>query len=694
MIPMQKLLHGLARLSQQRDLLLIVVFAAILLMMILPLPPLMMDILITLNISASIIIMLMALQLHAPVHFSTFPSLLLVTTLFRLSISIATTRLILIEGDAGAIVETFGEVMAGGNLIVGLVIFLIITVVQFLVITKGADRVAEVGARFTLDGMPGKQMSVDADVRAGNIDQVDAKRARELLDRETKLFGAMDGAMKFVKGDAIAGLVITAINLIGGIAIGMTQFGYGFGDALALYAILTIGDGLVAQIPALLISVSAGTIVTRVTNPQGVDLGTEIGEQITANSRTVLLAGLAIAAFGFVPGFPTLIFLLVGLGMTGGVIMTVRRTEREERIGASDWDRLRVKNDEICQDIENRTGAGPTVTIILPSSIRTIDSRHFYVTLDDVSQSLEREFGIPMGSWRFRINEHDDHGYEIMIKDDVMARGKVWSDCVFVKANASYLTTLGIEFNRHFGMHEGVLVHDSYREKLEQEKISYWDCMDQIMMDLKRTVASNLGLLVGLQSTASLLDKLGRSNPTLVADLRESLSLNQISSVLRIFVQERMPMTSKVRILEAILEWAPKKPDPYDVLQYVRVSVSDFITNRFAPDGFLPAVVVAPSLESFIREGFRAAEDQRYLILDNEISSLIAAQVKALTDENYIRGKDPVLLTQQDVRRALFNVLQEHGIYMPVLAYQEILPQTIIYPIGFISPDAAASDAA
>lgn len=691
---MQKVLQALAKLPQQRDVLLVIVFAAILLLMILPLPTLLMDILITLNISASIIIMLMALQLHSPVHFSTFPALLLITTLFRLSLGIATTRAILLEGDAGAIVATLGEVMTGGNLIVGLIIFIIITITQFLVITKGADRVAEVGARFTLDGMPGKQMSVDADVRAGNIDQVDAKLAREMLEREAKLFGAMDGAMKFVKGDAVAGLVITAINLLGGIAIGMLQFGYSFGEALNLYAILTIGDGLVSQIPALLISVAAGTIVTRVSNPKGMDLGTEIGQQVTANYRTVILAGAAIAGFGFVPGFPTLIFMFVGFAMIGGVLMTIRRAEAEERVGTSDWEKLRAMHDRTCDDIELRSGSGAAITLILPATIRGFDPKVFYLHFEDVREALEREFGIPMGSWRFRINDQDDNAYEIAIKDDVMTRSKVWGDCVFVKANASYLQTLGITARHHFGANEGTLVHVSERHKLDEENIPCWDSLGQIMMDLKRTVAVNLGLLIGLQSTSNILDGLAKSNPTLVADLREGLSVNQIASILRFYVQERMPLTSKVRIFESILEWGPKKPDPYEVLQYVRVAIGDFITNRYAPDGFLPAVVVAPTLESFIREGFRAADEQRYLVIDNEISVLIARQVKALTNEHYTRGKDPVLLTQQDVRRALYNVLHEHGIFIPVLAYQEILPQTIIYPIGFISPDAPLDQAA
>lgn len=212
-----------------------------------------------------------------------------------------------------------------------------------------------------------------------------------------------------------------------------------------------------------------------------------------------------------------------------------------------------------------------------------------------------------------------------------------------------------------------------------------------ILMDLKRSLANNMSLLIGFQATSNMLDVLLRSNPSLVEGLREALSNNQISAILKLFLQERIPMTSQVRIFEAILEWAPKRPDPYEVLQQVRLAISDFITNRFAPDGFLPAVVVAPTLEGYIREGFRAAEDQRYLILDSAISRNVANQVRTIIQEHFERGKDPVLLTQQDVRRALFNILQEHGIYMPVLAYQEILSETTIYPIGFITHEQAIS---
>ena len=673
--------------ARQRDLILIVILMLILLMMFLPLPSFLMDILQAVNIGSSIVILLMALQMHKPSQFSTFPALLLVTTLYRLGLSIASTRLILLEADAGKIVQTFGEVAIGGNLVVGMVIFLIITIVQFIVITKGADRVAEVGARFTLDGMPGKQMSVDADVRAGNIDKFDAKLAREDLEIEAKLFGAMDGAMKFVKGDAVASLIITAVNLLGGIAIGMTQLGLPFAEALNVYSVLTIGDGLVGQIPALMISVAAGTMVTRVTNPTGIDLGSEIGDQITASTKTVVYSGLAIAAFGFVPGFPTFIFLAIGIGMSGGLILSGRQKDQREKKMFNTWRGMTEINDGICADIERRTGMPSPVLIELPRILECFDPRRFFSLLGDVNSSTERDFGVPMGIWRFSYNDSNTGEYSIFIKGDVLCSGKVRTDCVFVKANASYLDALDIPYLLHFGVEEGVLVSTDHTAKLQKEKISYWDALDQLAMDVKRTVANNLSLFIGFQATANLLDEVAKSNPVLVGDLRDNLSTNQISGVLRVLVQERIPMTSQIRILESILETAPKKPDPILVLQSVRITIGDFISHRFAPDGFLPCVILAPSLESFIREGFRTANDENFLILDNEIAAAIVRQVKAVSKDVYKRGRDPVILTQQDIRRAVHNVLHEHGIYVPVLAYQEIIPQTVIYPIGFIGTE-------
>ncbi|QPC44332.1 FHIPEP family type III secretion protein [Kaustia mangrovi] len=675
--------------AQQKDIFLVAVFGLVLLMVILPLPTMAMDVMITLNISASIIIILMSLQMHNPVQFSTFPPILLVTTLFRLAISISTTRLILIEGDAGRIVETFGQVAVGGNLVVGLVIFLIITVVQFLVITKGADRVAEVGARFTLDGMPGKQMSVDADVRAGNMDQVDARAARQGLEREAKLFGAMDGAMKFVKGDAIAGLVITAINLLGGVAIGMFQRGLGFGEALNLYALLTVGDGLVAQIPALLISVAAGNMVTRVSSPKGMDLGTEITQQIAANHRTIITAGVVIALFGFVPGFPTVIFLAVGAAMAGGVAWTMRRQYRDVLKAHKDWRHRMAALQQEYADLEMRTGMKEALRLVLPREIFKLDVMSFCVAFDSIRDDMMQEYGLPGRHWRLEVDEDSEYDYRIYINQELADSGQFRMDSLFVKVNASYLDALGIPHIAGFGHRQGALVSAEYEDRLAEENIAFWPAMEQLLMHVKRVVVERLDILASFQNTAVILGEVQASNPALVGDLREAASNNQIAGVLRHLLGERIPVTSRVRILEAILKWSQRRPDPAYLVQKVRIEIADFITKRFADNGFLPVIVVSPTIESFMREGVRNTEEGNYLVLEPSVSAHIVRQARQICGEDFRRGRDPVLIMQQDVRYAMHNVLHEHGIYLPVLAYQEVTPETVIYPVGFLTADPA-----
>ncbi|MBN9117043.1 MAG: FHIPEP family type III secretion protein, partial [Pandoraea sp.] len=280
-------------------------------MIIIPMPPSVMDLLIALNLGLSLLLLMVALYINEPLDFSAFPSVLLMTTLFRLGLTISTSRLILLRADAGDIVYTFGDFAAGGNIVVGMIVFLIITVVNFIVITKGSERVAEVGARFSLDGMPGKQMSIDGDLRAGTIDAAEAKRVRRIVQKESQFYGAMDGAMKFVKGDAIAGLVIIVVNLLGGIGVGVFMRGMSAGDAAAIYAILSIGDGLVSQIPALLISVTAGIIVTRVPGEQRRNLARELTDQLAAQPRSLTLAAVVLVLFGLIPGFPMHYFLLL-----------------------------------------------------------------------------------------------------------------------------------------------------------------------------------------------------------------------------------------------------------------------------------------------------------------------------------------------------------------------------------------------
>lgn len=689
---MEKKNSFFVNMTEHKDVFLLLVIVVVLLMMILPLPTFLMDIMITLNISAAILILLMTLQLRTPTQFSTFPSLLLVTTLFRLAISISTTRLILIEGDAGKIVETFGNVVISGNLVVGFVIFMIITVVQFLVITKGADRVAEVGARFTLDGMPGKQMSVDADVRAGNIDQAQAKAQRQVLEQETRLFGAMDGAMKFVKGDAMAGLVITLINLVGGIGIGMGQLGYSFGEAAQLYALLTIGDGLVAQIPALLISVAAGTMVTRVTNPHGLDLGTEIGDQISQNHRTMMLGGAVIGLFGFIPGFPTAIFVLVGAGLSVFAYTLNKRRTATPSLPKAEWQEMIELHNKNSEDLKKTVQGSDTIKLILPNSILNFNPVQFQMDFGPLANKMEKFLGIPVGFWSYDINENEETRFEIMIGSDRISAGEVNPDCFFVKANFSYLKEMDIPVESHCGKAEGCWVKFEHGEKLSEENISYHAPLDMILLDLQYAAVSNLDRFVTYQTTLRLLDDESRANPALIEDLKSKIGVDQLCNILKSFVSERIYLKSRTRVIEAILNWAPKCTDPLTVVQHVRAEIDDVISSRFGPDGFLKAIVIAPAMESAIRAGFRKADDESFVVLDSEMSEFIVQQVRSMVDETFKPGSSPVILTQQDIRRAIHNVLVQYGLFVPVLCYQEVTPDILIYPIGFISTDVSEYD--
>ncbi|WP_273795107.1 FHIPEP family type III secretion protein [Brucella intermedia] len=681
-----KLVHLFSVALRQKDVIMVLMFALILLMIILPLPEVLIDILITINISASILVLLTSLQLRSTSNFSTFPSLLLFTTLYRLAISISTTRLILVDGSAGQIVRTFGEVVVGGNLVVGLVIFLIITLVQFLVITKGADRVAEVGARFTLDGMPGKQMSVDADVRAGNLDHSDARQARQHLELEAKLFGSMDGAMKFVKGDATAGMAIIVVNLLGGILIGVMQRGLPFGEALQHYSLLTVGDGLVAQIPALMISVAAGNIVTRITKPQGMDLGAEISQQLFSNRRTIFVSGVVIAAFGLIPGFPFMVFLTIGLLLTGWVLGNTIQDKKNSTLAEQDWSCKQRLIASICELNQRKTGAKETLRLVLPTSITTVQVSYFWQALEGLRSSIEKEFGISAGYWTFEIGTHSEN-YQIFIKQNLVATGKFLAGSVFVKAHPTYLRELDIACHTDFGVREGGMVDESFIPKLREEKIEFWTPAEQLLLHIKGTLISRLEDLADIQSIDNLIVGVRRSNAVLVNDLNEALSRQQINQVFRFLLRERIPVTNCVPILEAILEAAGRRADPYYILQKARLAIGDFITRRFAPDGFLIVIVIAPTLESFIREGIRPTEEGTFLILEPSICRQIASRAREVVGEGFKRGEHPVFITQQDIRYTLHSVLHEHGIYLPVLAYQEVSPNTVVYPVDYLSVD-------
>ena len=450
-------LHAITR---RNDVLLASLLVAIVFMMILPLPTELIDVLIGVSMGIAVILLMLAIYISSAAEFFAFPAVLLLTTLFRLALSISTTRLVLLQADAGAIIDTFGNFVVAGNLVVGIVIFLIITIVQFLVITKGAERVAEVSARFSLDAMPGKQMSIDGDMRAGVIDMDEARRRREKVEKESQLYGSMDGAMKFVKGDAIAGLIIIAVNLVGGLVIGMTQRGLALEEAVQIYSILTIGDGLVAQIPALLIAMTAGVIVTRVSTEETENLASDIGQQFGAQPKALLVAAGLMVAFSLIPGFPTKTFLALA-AVTGGAGLLLLRSvsrrkadEGESRITSVLTPVSTEASSEAEVDAQLRgeqeiTLGAPLLVDISASVQEHLDMRALNREAARVRRALYLDLGVPFPGVHVRFNENlPERVYAILLQEIPVARGDLRPGYVLYADHVRQLDVLGLPSER------------------------------------------------------------------------------------------------------------------------------------------------------------------------------------------------------------------------------------------------------
>jgi len=527
---LQAALQGLAlKAASRNDIVLAVMIVAIIFMMILPLPTLLVDVLIGMNMTLSAVLLMVAMYLPTPLAFSSFPSVLLVTTLFRLGISIATTRLILLQGDAGSIIDTFGNFVVGGNLVVGLVVFLILTIVQFVVITKGAERVAEVAARFSLDAMPGKQMAIDGDMRAGTIDMDEAKRRRRAVEKESQLYGAMDGAMKFVKGDAIAGLIIVAVNLLGGILIGMLQRGMTAGKAMQTYSILSIGDGLISQIPALFISICAGIIVTRVQSDEGPsNVGKDIGSQIMAQPRALIIGGCIALGMGFIPGMPSFVFLLLGIPLIAmGIAMRPRR-QIDEKTGEITEVPALAASDSAARKPTRGDGTDefvPTVPLILDvaDNLRTaLKADELNDELIKIRRALYFDLGVPFPGIQLRFNDRlDANTYHIVLTEVPVAQGMLRIDQVLVRESADKLSALGVDFEKDRAFLPGVesiWVATETAELLSRAGMSFMNPTQILTFHLATVLRKYSAEFIGVQETRFLLGAMEQRFPDLVKE--------------------------------------------------------------------------------------------------------------------------------------------------------------------------------
>ena len=671
-------------LSKRQDLLLVVILILIIFMMILRLPPLLMDMLIAVNMSIAVVLLLVAIYLKSPTDFSTLPTVLLIATLFRLSISISTTRLILLEGNAGKIVETFGQFVVSGNLVVGLVIFLIITIVQFLVITKGSERVAEVSARFTLDAMPGKQMSIDADMRGGVIDINEAKARRQKLEKESQLFGAMDGAMKFVKGDAIAGLIITAVNILGGVTIGVAQQGMPMGEALEIYSILTIGDGLVSQIPALFLSVATGTVVTRVQGKEEVDLGTDIGQQLIDSPKTLQISSIVLVGFAMIPGFPTVIFLILAGAIGSAGFITARNRKMVGATSGLKW-----------PDFGDPSQV-PVVLTLGNTLHDKLSPPDFHEFLAPIKQQFLRETGISFPA--FAVIKGDlptETGCVVELEAVPVGQAEIQPDAHFFEAGREALDLAGIELaDDRQDIHlqaEGVWLAEGEQKKLTEIGFTPAAPEQVLARHLAKSVRGIAHELIGVQETRKLLDDLSGDFGELVDEALKVVPLQKTTEILKRLVAEDVSIHSLRRILEALVEWGNKEKDPILLSEYVRSSLSRQITNRHTDgNSTISAILLTPDVEDLIRESTRKTAVGSYLVLPPDQADVIVNNLKAQLQSGGTLIREPVVLSSMDVRRHFRTLLENEGMKLPVLSYQELESEIAILPRGLVTGQQAA----
>ena len=683
--------------TSRNDLVLAFFLVAVIFMMILPLPTWLVDALIGINMTISAILLMVAMYLPSPLAFSSFPSVLLVTTLFRLGISIATTRLILLQGDAGHIIFTFGNFVVGGNLVVGLVVFLILTIVQFVVITKGAERVAEVAARFSLDAMPGKQMSIDGDMRAGTIDMEEAKRRRGIVEKESQLYGAMDGAMKFVKGDAIAGLIIVAVNLLGGIVIGTMQRGMTAADAAKTYSVLTIGDGLIAQIPALFIAICAGMIVTRVQSGDGPsNVGKDIGQQVMAQPRALMIAAAVALGMGLIPGMPLPVFLTLAvvIGTIGFVIMRGTRRVVDEKTGeVTEVPAMQPAGEKP----KKKTADGseefaPTVPLLMDVAAglkQAFDADVLNDELLKIRRALYFDLGVPFPGIQLRFNEGlPPESYNILLSEVPVSQGRLRPGYLLVRESVANLSALQIAYeeDRKFLPHIPTLwVDGALREPLSRAGIPFMDPSQVLTYHLAFVLKKYSADFIGIQETRFLLSAMEGRFPDLVKESTRVLPIQKIAEILQRLVSEDISVRNLRAILESLIEWGQKEKDSVLLTEYVRSTLKRHISYKYSSgQNILPAYLLAPSIEDTVRGAVRQTSAGSYLSLDPAVSKRLVENIKKTVGDIGGNAQRPVLLTSMDIRRYLRKMIEQDLYDLPVLSYQELTQEINIQPLARI----------
>jgi type III secretion protein V len=657
----------------------LVIMVMVIAMLIIPLPTVLVDLLIALNIMISVLIFMSSFYITRVLNFQSFPSILLISTLFRLALSISTSRLILLEADAGDIIDTFGEFVIQDNLVVGMVVFAIVTIVQFIVITKGSERIAEVAARFSLDAMPGKQMSIDADLRAGVIDEATVKIKRGELEKESQLFGSFDGAMKFIKGDAIAGIVIIFVNLIGGISVGTAQQGMDLSTALNTFTLLTIGDGLVAQIPALLISISAGFIVTRV-GGNDKNLGENIVSELFDNDFTILITAFIVLFMGFLPGFPTAIFLFLAallMGLFATRYFKKRKAQRkEQQLGeenlqteATEGETQRANDDF---DDEYIPETLPVIISVNQQYKQHLEDNNF---LSRMKKDVFIRYGYRIPDIAINYSPIVPENKIVVLINEVKAgEYDVYFHGQRLLTANDELEYLGMELIKYTDEYGSVSTwfDNQYSENVEQLGLLVRDDVTEMIDCVSTLLLRHINEFFGIQETKNLLDDLERKYPELLKECYRHATVQKVTEVFQRLLMEKISVRNMKLIIETLVQWVPKEKDSMMLVEHIRSSMARYISSRFSVEGRLNVLMVNAELEDTIRQGIRQSSGGVYLHLEPEKSNELIQAAELALENSYLSVRDVNVLVPVDIRRFVKKILEGRFPELEVLSFNEV----------------------
>ncbi|MEO1334262.1 MAG: type III secretion system export apparatus subunit SctV [Myxococcota bacterium] len=704
---MRSILRGLqalplGNLGRHPDLWLTFGVGAMITLLILPLPAALLDILLAFNIALAALILGAVLLSEQPLSLSSFPSILLLTTLCRLALNVSSTRLILTSGQSSEIVAAFGRFVVGGTILVGLLMFVVITMVQFIVIAKGAERVAEVGARFALDALPGRQMSIDASLRSGHLSDIEAQRLREDLSQESQFHGAMDGAMKFVKGDAIAGLIITGLNLVAGMSIGVFEHGMSVSASVRWFTLLTIGDGLVSQIPALLITVAAGIVTTRVGGQERTDLGRKVFSELTARPKVLFTAAGFSGCLAFVPGFPSLPFLMASMvfALVGWrrrflvrpISTEIRRDQARAKAKEKLSQRAAASADlmiNLVDPIGIDLNAQLTEELGFHSDARDEDNELVGSLIPELREVLFSELGVRFPSVRVRTHVPDleEGRFVIRIKDVPLAEGVIDSAQIMVPEHSDAFSGLDIETREAihpWGTGPSTFMAIEHRPLVEQLGYTAWTPAGQIALHLARVLRSSASSFVGLQETSEMVEKLEQAYPCVVREaVPKVVTVPQLTEILRRLVDERVSIKDLRTILETLVEIGDRQHDPVARTEHVRAALGRQIANTYASVGRqLSAVLLETALEETLQDAVTRTSTGSYLALEPTLQQRLVDGIAHTMAPAFEAGAHAVLLTRSEIRRYLRKAIETDLPDVAVLSFDELPADLYVQPFG------------